>query len=190
MNGTIRDLHGRKEGKPMKYLCVDIGGSSMKYCLMSEKAEILEKGKTSLKEVSSVSDMVSVIRRQYEEYGKPEGGIAISYCGELDASTGLLYNGGSYPFMASCNLKDILEKECQTKASVENDGNCAAIAELASGSLKDCRNAFVLLVVKNFKLDWTVIICYKALCNSYAVIWRCVVYQDAFDFAVVRLAHY
>ena len=109
MNGTIRDLHGRKEGKPMKYLCVDIGGSSMKYCLMSEKAEILEKGKTSLKEVSSVSDMVSVIRRQYEEYGKPEGGIAISYCGELDASTGLLYNGGSYPFMASCNLKDILQ---------------------------------------------------------------------------------
>lgn len=142
----IRDLHGRKEGKLMKYLCVDIGGSSMKYCLMSEKTEILDKGKTSLKEASSVSDMVSVIKRQYEEYGRPEGGIAISYCGELDASTGLLYNGGSYPFMASCNLKDILEKECQTKASIENDGNCAAIAELSSGSLKDCRNAFVLIV--------------------------------------------
>ena len=130
----------------MKYLCVDIGGSSMKYCLMSEETEILDKGKASLKGVSSPSEMAAAIQKQYEAYGRPEGGIAISYCGELDASTGYLYSGGSYPFMASCNLREEVEKVCGTRVSVENDGNCAAIAELTSGSLKGCTSAFALIV--------------------------------------------
>ena len=142
----IPELQFRTEGEYMKYLCVDIGGSAMKYCLMTEEGEILEKGKASLNGISSPSEMVSAIKKQFEAYGRPEGGIAISYCGELDASTGYLYSGGSYPFMASFNLRTALEKACNTKVSIENDGNCAAIAELHSGSLKDCSSAFALIV--------------------------------------------
>lgn len=130
----------------MNYLCVDIGGSSMKYGLLNHTAEILEKGSRSLGHVKSAAEMLEAIRSLYEETGRPEGGIAVSYCGELNSATGYLFNGGSYPFMAEHNLKEDLEALCHTSVSVENDGNCAAAAEMYSGNLQNCSNAAVLIV--------------------------------------------
>lgn len=130
----------------MNYLCVDIGGSSMKYALMNEDAAIREKGRRELDDVKTSEGMLAAINSLYEESGRPEGGIAVSYCGELNAESGLLYNGGSYPFMAGHNLKEELQDYCHTQVSVENDGNCAAFAELYQGNLTDCANAAVLIV--------------------------------------------
>ena len=130
----------------MQYLCIDFGGSSLKYSLMNSEDEFIDKGMLSLDDVKTVSGMVDVIRKLYDRYERPDGGIAISYCGELDPEKGCLLNGGSYPFMAGCNLKEETEKACNTRVSIENDGNCAAIAELHKGSLKGCRNAFALII--------------------------------------------
>lgn len=130
----------------MNYLCVDIGGSSMKYALMNEDAAINEKGRRELNNVETCEGMLAAINSLYEESGRPEGGIAVSYCGELNADSGLLYNGGSYPFMAKHNLKEELQNICKASVSVENDGNCAAIAEMYQGNLTECANAAVLIV--------------------------------------------
>ncbi|MBQ9329002.1 MAG: ROK family protein [Solobacterium sp.] len=130
----------------MNYLSVDIGGSSMKYALMDDTAVIMEKGKRPLNHVKTSDGMLAEIHSLYNDFDRPEGGIAVSYCGELNAQNGLLFNGGSYPFMAGHNLKEELSRLCETEVSVENDGNCAAIAELQKGNLVDCTNGVVLII--------------------------------------------
>ena len=82
----------------------------------------------------------------YEEAGRPEGGIAISYCGEVDERMGLVIAGGSYAYNAGTNIKADLEARTGARVSIENDGNCAALAELAGGALADVRDAVVIVV--------------------------------------------
>jgi len=73
-------------------------------------------------------------------------GIAISYCGEMNPFTGLIKNGGSYRFNDNKNIKQILWSKCHVPVSIENDGNCAALAELYRGSLKETSNGAVLVL--------------------------------------------
>lgn len=132
--------------KEITYFCIDIGGSSIKYALMDSDFVFIKKGKRLLDDISSYAQMISLIHDLYESHGHPSGGIAVSYCGELDSQKGYLYNGGSFPFMAHRNFKEDLEITCNTKVNLENDGNCAAKAEVRSGSLMNTENAVVIIV--------------------------------------------
>lgn len=129
----------------MNYLSLDIGGSGIKYAIMNENFDINQKGTHPLS-VHNHDEFIKEIKNIYEKLGKPEGGIAVSYCGELDEKTGFIYNGGSYAFNTKTNLKKSLEDICQTEVSIENDGNCAALAELHKGVLQNYQDAVVMVI--------------------------------------------
>lgn len=140
----------------MKLLCMDFGGSAVKYGMLdwSENREDYSGGELSGKGslpntfsnqeelLEAVDYLVSELMKNTEAVD----GIAVSYCGELDHETGLIYSPGVYRYNRNLNLKNHLEKHHGLPVSVENDGNAAMLAEWQYGSLKGLENAAMLVL--------------------------------------------
>jgi len=130
----------------MEYFVLDVGGSSIKYAVMDEKQNFLKKGKAESRHLQNSEEFIECLADLYRENGPCKGGIAISFCAEVDAETGLLHSGGSYRYMAGLNLKQLLEEKTGTAVSIENDGSCAGLAESRYGSLRGFANAAAVVI--------------------------------------------
>lgn len=132
------------------YLVFDVGATFVKHARMTSTGEILEKGKIPTKNkpedgVVGFVDSLVPIYDSYKEKGKIEG-IAMGLPGQIDVENGIVYGGGGIKFMDNVKLGEILSKRCDNvKVSLENDGKCAALAEVWMGNAKDCKDACVLV---------------------------------------------
>ena len=129
----------------MKYLCLDFGGTGVKYAIIDENFQLYDVNKEN-KIFQSHDEMITWVVDLFKTIHMKLSGIAISYCGEMNPFTGLIKNGGSYRFNDNKNIKQILWSKCHVPVSIENDGNCAALAELYRGSLKETSNGAVLVL--------------------------------------------
>lgn len=129
----------------MKYLGIDVGGSTIKHAVMDETYTVESQGSREGRP-SSHQEFLDIVAGLYEQAGKPEGGVAVSYCSEVDETTGAILASGSHKYNVGTNLKVNLEDTLGCRVSIENDGNCAALAELVAGSLRGSRNAMVIVV--------------------------------------------
>lgn len=129
----------------MKYLVLDVGGTAIKYALMTEKLEFLEKGKIKTPR-DSIENFIDNIGNIYDKYKNDIEGMALSIPGILDSDTGYMYTGGSLEYNTDKNMLKVLGERCKTKIAIENDGKCAALAELWKGNLQECENGVVILL--------------------------------------------
>lgn len=129
----------------MKYLVLDVGGTAIKYALMTEKLEFLEKGKIKTPR-DSIENFIDNIGNIYDKYKNDIEGMALSIPGILDSDTGYMYTGGSLEYNIDKNMLKVLGERCKTKIAIENDGKCAALAELWKGNLQECENGVVILL--------------------------------------------
>lgn len=129
----------------MKYLVLDVGGTAIKYALMTEKLEFLEKGKIKIPR-DSIENFIDNIGNIYDKYKNDIEGMALSIPGILDSDTGYMYTGGSLEYNTDKNMLKVLGERCKTKIAIENDGKCAALAELWKGNLQECENGVVILL--------------------------------------------
>ncbi len=129
----------------MKWLAMDIGGSGIKYAMADESYQLSEAGvlPTQYDTHASFIDAVGSI---YDRFAGRVVGIAMSSCGELDPGTGHMFSGGTLTFNNNTNMVDSVTARCGVPVTVENDANCALLAEARLGCLTDCRNAVVLVV--------------------------------------------
>lgn len=132
----------------MEYLVIDSGGTFIKYAVMNENAEIIEKGKvkTPPHDQYTLEDYLEVLESIYQRYEKTVKGIAMSSPGILDSDTGYCYTGGSLTYISRQNMVELLEERCKVPVTIENDGKCVALAELWKGSLKEVKNGIVLVL--------------------------------------------
>ena len=128
-----------------KYLVLDIGGSAIKYALMTNEGAFLEKNKVKTP-LDSIESFVEVIGKIYDHYKEQIKGIAISMPGVIDAERGYSHTGGFLTYNSDKEIVKILQERCPVKITVENDGNCAALAEVWQGSLKGCRDGVVIVL--------------------------------------------
>ena len=117
---------------------------------MSVDGDIQEKGKypTPTKEEESVPEFVESLGQIYDKY-KDQGveGIALSLPGLIDAENGIIRNGGGIKYLKDAHLAELLGARCDgVKISMENDGKCAALAEVWMGNAKGCKNAMVIAI--------------------------------------------
>ena len=129
----------------MKYLVLDIGGSAIKYALMTKELDFIEKGKKTTP-LDSIESFVEVVGNIYDQYKDDIEGIAISMPGVLDSEKGYAYTGGSLTYNNGKEIVKILQERCPTKITIENDGKCAALAEVWKGSLKDYDDGIVIVL--------------------------------------------
>lgn len=132
------------------YLVFDVGATFVKYAWMTAEGVIEEKGKTTTanKATDGVEEFVAsigVIYDMYKDRGNIEG-IAMGLPGQIDVENGIVYGGGGLKYLDKISLGDILSQRCDdVRVSLENDGKCAALAEVWLGNAKDVQDACVLV---------------------------------------------
>jgi predicted NBD/HSP70 family sugar kinase len=129
----------------MKYLVIDIGGTAIKYALMNEKAEILEKGHETTPQ-DTIENFTEAIGEIYDKYSSEIEGMALSMPGKIDSTRGYAHTGGALHYNDDKDIASILHKRCPVPITIENDGKCAALAEAWTGSLSDCSDGIVVVL--------------------------------------------
>lgn len=127
----------------MNILAVDIGGTAIKYAHMTETMDILSKGKVKTPKKGR-EELIEAIGEIYDGMSDVDG-IAISMPGILDSENGYCVMGGALRYNDDFYLQEQLYKRCPVDIWMENDAKCAAMAEAATGSLKDVNDGFVLI---------------------------------------------
>lgn len=133
-----------------RYICVDIGGTSIKHGVLNENAIIEESNQTKTEAWlggAEVLDKVKAIGKQYMEQYENIEGICISTAGMVDPEEGkIVFAGELMPDYTGTCIKKELEKTLGIPCEVENDVNCAGLAEYISGAAKESHIMFCATV--------------------------------------------
>lgn len=132
-----------------KYVSIDIGGTAIKYGVIDETGRILERHEMkteAFKGGPSILGKASGIVEKYRNVFKLEG-ICISTAGMVDVEKGeIFYAAPLIPDYKGTQFKKTMEGAFGIPCEVENDVNCAGLAEAVSGAAKGCRVALCLTV--------------------------------------------
>ena len=130
----------------MNYLSIDVGGTFIKYAVITDECMIQEKNKIPTPQ-EDFEEFISLLVGLYKRVSKNcrVEGIALSMPGIIDSKKGFMYTGGSLGYIENVNIVELLQNKTGVPVTVENDAKCAAVAELWKGALKDCDNAVVLV---------------------------------------------
>lgn len=125
-------------------LAIDVGGTSIKYAIYDGEGKqgAHYEIPTPLIDYDAFLDCIHTL---YSSMSDIEG-IAISMPGWLDSEQGYVKSGGALGFNASHYVKHDIEALCKVPVSIQNDGKCAALAELWKGTLQDSQNGIVFLI--------------------------------------------
>ncbi len=128
-----------------KILSIDVGGTFIKYALMTgtRSFKIVAKNKIPTPKKNH-EEFLAGLAEIFNAHSDAEG-IALSMPGLIDTDKGICISSGALDFNNGHCIAEELEKICGVRVTVENDANCAAIAEVKSGSLVGVKNAFVMV---------------------------------------------
>lgn len=126
-------------------LCIDVGGSFIKYALIDGRRTLTGRGK-----LPTPYDGVEAYLHSLESiYRKFEGqvcGIALSVPGIIDSEAGVCRTAGALRYADGLELVRELEQRCGVPVTVMNDAKCAALAEATWGALAGCKNGIVIVL--------------------------------------------
>lgn len=118
------------------YIAMDIGGTFIKYGLMND--EFHEKNSLVLPTEKDpelfLNQLIQIVN---ESKGEVEG-VAISIAGFINPVTGQNSDYSIGKNFKAFNLKEELMKYTGLSVAIENDSNCAALAEMRLGAGKEC----------------------------------------------------
>lgn len=132
-----------------KILSFDIGGTSIKYGVVTDKGEILWKDEIATDAKKGGISVVNKVKNKIREIIENEDiiGIGISTAGIVDNKNGkILYASEAIPNYIGIDIKSEIEKEFGIKTVVENDVNCFGLAEIWLGNVKDKENIFCITI--------------------------------------------
>lgn len=119
-----------------RYLSIDIGGTSMKYGVLDEEGRILESG--SKVTPDTLEKMYQVIEDIFKMYKDNDlQGLALSMPGAVDSEAGVIGGSSALDYIHGPHIKQDLEKCLNVRVELENDANCAALAEVWKGAGSD-----------------------------------------------------
>lgn len=134
-----------------KYVSIDIGGTAIKYGIIHEDAEIICKRSMKTEAwkggPSILQKVTGIVEEMKQEAQEEISGICISTAGMVDTKEGFIfYSAPLIPDYAGTQFKKTLEEMFQVPCEVENDVNCAGLAENRSGAAKGAKIALVLTI--------------------------------------------
>ena len=139
----------------MGLVAFDIGGTSVKYGFW-ENERLSEKG--SFKSPRTWEGMKEELHRVKAEMASKYviDGIAISAPGAVNQIGEVIEGASALPYLHYIPIYEELEELLGYKVAIENDANCAALAEMWKGSAKGLKN--VLMVVVGTGIGGSVIV--------------------------------
>ena len=132
----------------MNILAIDIGGTMIKYGLVSSDGEILSTDKIETEAEKGLENILNKIDNIFKRYKENNPvGIAVSGTGQINGIIGKVIGGNPIiPNWIGANLVKILEEKYNLPAVLENDVNCVALGEKWIGAGKDLIN-FICLTI-------------------------------------------
>lgn len=132
----------------MNILAIDIGGTIIKYGLVSSDGEILSTDKIETEAEKGLENILNKIDNIFKRYKENNPvGIAVSGTGQINGMIGKVIGGNPIiPNWIGTNLVKILEEKYNLPAVLENDVNCVALGEKWIGAGKDLSN-FICLTI-------------------------------------------
>jgi len=132
----------------MNILAIDIGGTMIKYGLVSSDGEILSTDKIETEAEKGLENILNKIDNIFKRYKENNPvGIAVSGTGQINGMIGKVIGGNPIiPNWIGANLVKILEEKYNLPAILENDVNCVALGEKWIGAGKNLSN-FICLTI-------------------------------------------
>ena len=132
----------------MNILAIDIGGTMIKYGLVSSDGKILSTDKIKTEAEKGLNNILNKIDNIFKGYKENNPvGIAVSGTGQINGMIGKVIGGNPIiPNWIGTNLVKILEEKYNLPAVLENDVNCVAFGEKWIGAGKDLSN-FICLTI-------------------------------------------
>lgn len=132
-------------------VCLDIGGTFIKYGLVSSDGDLLyfDKQKTNKIGAAGLIEQVTGIIRELLDRGaaNPLVGIGISSAGQVNHHHGnILFATDNLPGWTGIDIRSIIENQFGLRCCVDNDVNCAALGEMYFGNARDL-NDFVCIII-------------------------------------------
>ena len=127
---------------------IDLGGTFIKYGLVSEVGEIIEKGKISTPAGCGYAETAEVIAsavRGFAKSGASVCGLGIGAPGVVDGERGIVLTSGNLGWVNKPLAQDLSER-LGIPVTLANDANAAAYGEYACGAGKQY-NSIVLLTL-------------------------------------------
>lgn len=132
-----------------EYICIDIGGTAIKYGIVAQDGSVLSRAETPTNASQGGPYILQRVIDLTEELlsGREAAGICISTAGMVDPVRGeIFYSAPLIPNYAGTCFKQVLESRFGLPCEVENDVNCAGLAEYRSGAAQGCRSMVMLTI--------------------------------------------
>lgn len=126
----------------MTLLAIDIGGTAVKYGIWEQESL---RDINSFKTPSTWEEMKSSLRSLFDSLEGIEG-VAISAPGAVDSERGIIGGISAVPYVHHFPIVEELKELFGVPVSIENDANCAALAEIHFGSAKDVNSAAFFII--------------------------------------------
>ena len=141
----------RQEKRMKQYICIDIGGTAIKYGVVQsgEIPEIIRTDSCKTPEngtkiLQKVFDIIEALKRNC---GQTEA-VCISSAGIVNSEEGCILeaNDDLIPGYTGTKIADRVKEKFGTPCFVENDVNCAAMAEYYAGAAKGYHSMLMLTI--------------------------------------------
>ncbi len=114
---------------------------------MTEVGEFIEKASVPTPR-EGLDEFIRVIDSLVKEFQQKQEikGIALSMPGAVNVEKGHIEGASAIPYIHGPNIKEILEKQTGLKVELENDANCAGLAEGWIGAAKDVSDYICIVI--------------------------------------------
>ena len=134
-----------------KFICIDVGGTSIKYGLSNEIGEFTHKGSMDTEALEKggpgILEKIKTISKKYIANNDIEG-ICISTAGMVYPKEGKVVYALEHliPEYTGMEIKKEVEKEFSIRCEVENDVNCAGLGETWLGAGQNAKSSICLTI--------------------------------------------
>lgn len=129
----------------MNLIAIDIGGTTIKIATwINQKLKMaftIDTPDNLDTFYEELTDAVNEIKANHNI-----DGVAISSPGAVNKATGVIEGASALPYIHNFKIVPELEKRFGLPVSIENDANCAALAEIADGAAKGCSSMAFLVI--------------------------------------------
>ena len=128
-------------------LAIDIGGTSVKYGIWQDQ-QLLDKGSFSTPNttIAMLTALKKVKTTLEQKITNVITGVAVSVPGCVNVTTGSISGISAVDYLNNIPFRDLLSRELNLPVSIQNDANCAALAEHVWGNAKDVNSAAFMII--------------------------------------------
>ncbi len=130
-----------------QFTAIDIGGTAIKFGLLDESGQVLESDRMPTKAWEGGPGIMQRTKSIVRRYADVSSGICLSSAGMVDCEKGeIFYSGPTIPNFKGTRFKAELEQTFGLPTEIENDVNCAGLAEAVSGAGRGAASVLCLTI--------------------------------------------